>query len=200
MEENSNKENYSRVDTVNMIELLHVLKKRKELIISITILMTIFSYIYVNFIAKPIYTGSTTIEIGQVVNKDKGKVNIINLEEVPVLMALLETKFGVSVSALNNSILLRYSLIAKDKNYIKERLNEAIKFTLDRDKKRVKLYAGSNANIINSSIIVPVSVSSNPIKPKKQLIIIVSFITGLLVSVFLAFFLEFLSEAKRKIV
>lgn len=200
MEENCNKQNYTRVDTVNLIDLFDILVKRKKLIISITLLMTIFSYLYVSFIVKPTYSGSATIELGQVINKDikKGTIQIINLDSIPVLQGLIQTKFGVSVSAINGSTLLKYNLISTDKNYIKKSLNEAVKYTLDRDKKRVKLYAGGNANIINSSVVTPASVSNEPIKPKKRLVVIVSFITGLLFSIFLAFFLDFLSEAKRK--
>ena len=45
-------------------------------------------------------------------------------------------------------------------------------------------------------IIGDVETPSGPIKPKKKLIIIVAFITGLMLSVFLAFFLEFLAGMK----
>ena len=200
MEENCNMQNNTNVDTVNLIDLFDILAKRKKLIISITVIVTIFSYIYVNFIAKPVYSGSATVELGQVINKDveKGTVQVINLESIPVLQGLVQTKFGVYVTAINGSTLLKYSLTSADKNYIKKSLNEAIKYTLDRDKERVKLYAGSNASIINSSVVAPISISAEPIKPKKKLIVIVSFITGLLFSIFLAFFIEFLTEAKRK--
>lgn len=200
MEENFNKQKYEKLDTINLMDLFRILGKRKKLIILITLLITIFSYLYTSFVIKPTYSGSATVELGQVINKnvEKGTVQVINLESIPVLQGLIQTKFGVSVIAINGSTLLKYSLTSADKNYIKKSLNEAIKYTLDRDKKRVKLYAGSNANIINSSVVTPLSVSNEPIKPKKKLVVIVSFITGLLFSIFLAFFLEFLTEAKKK--
>ncbi len=48
--------------------------------------------------------------------------------------------------------------------------------------------------IKNSEIIGKIEKSDDPIKPKKKLIVIVAFITGLMLSVFLAFFLEFIGK------
>lgn len=47
-------------------------------------------------------------------------------------------------------------------------------------------------------IVGEIETLENPIKPKKALIIIVAFITGLMLSVFLAFFLEFVSGMKKE--
>ncbi len=43
-----------------------------------------------------------------------------------------------------------------------------------------------------------IEIFDDPIKPKKALIVIVAFITGLMLSIFLAFFLEFLRNIKRE--
>ncbi|ADV46671.1 Wzz/FepE/Etk N-terminal domain-containing protein [Nitratifractor salsuginis] len=56
----------------------------------------------------------------------------------------------------------------------------------------------SPLNIQKSSIVGKVEVLDHPIKPKKKLIITVAFITGLMLSVFLAFFLEFVEGFKEK--
>lgn len=53
-------------------------------------------------------------------------------------------------------------------------------------------------NYKNSHIVGSIRLSTKPYKPKKKLVVIVSFVTGLLFSIFLAFFIEFLAEAKRK--
>ena len=45
---------------------------------------------------------------------------------------------------------------------------------------------------------IKTEISDHPIKPKKKLIVIVAFITGLMLSVFLAFFLEFIGGMKRE--
>ena len=53
-------------------------------------------------------------------------------------------------------------------------------------------------NYKNTQIIGDILTSDHPIKPKKKLIVIVAFITGLMLSVFLAFFLEFIGGMKRE--
>jgi len=45
---------------------------------------------------------------------------------------------------------------------------------------------------------IKTEISDHPIKPKKKLIVIVAFITGLMLSVFLAFFLEFIGGMKKE--
>ena len=47
-------------------------------------------------------------------------------------------------------------------------------------------------------VIGSISISEDPIKPKKKLIVVVAFITGLMLSIFLAFFLEFIQGVKRE--
>ncbi|HIQ47942.1 MAG TPA: hypothetical protein EYH57_10050, partial [Sulfurovum sp.] len=61
-----------------------------------------------------------------------------------------------------------------------------------------KLYTGKNAKIKMTQVVGEITVGETPIKPKKKLIIIVAFITGLMLSVFLAFFLEFIAGMRRE--
>jgi len=49
-----------------------------------------------------------------------------------------------------------------------------------------------------TKVVGEIEVLENPIKPKKGLIIIVAFITGLMLSVFLVFFLEFMEGMKKE--
>jgi len=56
----------------------------------------------------------------------------------------------------------------------------------------------SPLNIKNAEIIGKIEKSDKPIKPKKTLIVIVAFIAGLMLSVFLVFFLEFLGGLNPK--
>jgi capsular polysaccharide biosynthesis protein len=53
-------------------------------------------------------------------------------------------------------------------------------------------YSLNDTNVKNSYIIGDMIVKDYPAKPKKKLIVIVAFITGLILSVFLVFFLEFM--------
>jgi len=56
----------------------------------------------------------------------------------------------------------------------------------------------SPLNIKRMALIGTIQIFDKPKKPKKLLIFIVAFITGLMLSVFLAFFMEFLKDTKRK--
>ena len=51
-------------------------------------------------------------------------------------------------------------------------------------------------NIISTHIIGNIQTNNYPIKPKKKLIVIVAFITGLILSIFLVFFIEFIKSIK----
>lgn len=56
----------------------------------------------------------------------------------------------------------------------------------------------SPLKIKQTQIVGEVEVLNKPIKPKKALIVIVSFISSLLLAIFLAFFLEFLRTLKEE--
>jgi len=77
-------------------------------------------------------------------------------------------------------------------------LNMAInkKYDLENEINRV-LFSLSPYKLQKPSIIGEIQTLEDPIKPKKMLIVIVAFITGLMLAVFLAFFLEFLRESKK---
>lgn len=59
-------------------------------------------------------------------------------------------------------------------------------------------YSISGVNLKNPKRVGNVQVLDHPVKPKKILIVAVAFMTGLMLSVFLAFFLEFIQGAKSK--
>jgi hypothetical protein len=53
-------------------------------------------------------------------------------------------------------------------------------------------------NYKNSEIVGEIITDEHPIKPKKKLIVVVAFITGLILSIFLVFFLEFIKGFKEE--
>jgi len=56
----------------------------------------------------------------------------------------------------------------------------------------------SSQYIQEAQILGQINLSHKPVKPKKALIIIVAFITGMILSIFLVFFLEFLIGIKEE--
>lgn len=56
----------------------------------------------------------------------------------------------------------------------------------------------SSTNIRNSTLVGDYIIHDYPIKPKKKLIVIVAFITGFILSIFLVFFLQFMQNFKEE--
>ncbi len=53
-------------------------------------------------------------------------------------------------------------------------------------------------NYKNTAVVGAIITSDDPMKPKKMLIIIVAFITGIILSIFLVFLLEFIKNTKEE--
>ncbi len=60
------------------------------------------------------------------------------------------------------------------------------------------LFSISPINITSTKVVGNIQILDKPIKPKKTLIVVVAFITGLMLSIFLAFFLEFIQSSQRE--
>ncbi len=71
-------------------------------------------------------------------------------------------------------------------------------FNIKKDINNLQLQI-SPASIDFTHIIGKIFIQKSPIKPKKKLIVIISFISGFILSVFLVFFLEFIKDIKRKV-
>lgn len=80
-------------------------------------------------------------------------------------------------------------------NTIKEYQESILNIELKINSLKSKI---SPANITRTHIIGKVLQNDYPIKPKKKLIIIVAFITGLILSIFFVFFIEFIKDFKEE--
>jgi uncharacterized protein involved in exopolysaccharide biosynthesis len=78
-----------------------------------------------------------------------------------------------------------------------EKLQKIDLVKLQEERKLIQLSMQPH-NYANTKIVGSIITQEKPVKPKKSLIVIVAFITGLMFSVFLAFFLEFLQGMKRE--
>ncbi len=92
--------------------------------------------------------------------------------------------------------ILKSNLQLIDLRNKKENLNTNIIWDL-REKKNILASMLLPHNYKNSHIVGSILTNDYPIKPKKKLIVIVAFITGLILSVFLVFFLEFIKGFKE---
>jgi len=112
----------------------------------------------------------------------KGEIAVIKNQTVP---NLLREKENVQNDELRK---LEYALTIDLPNKI-DKLNQQIEQSN---------YNKSENNVQNSKLIGEFVIEDSPAKPKKKLIVLVAFITGLIFSVFLVFFLEFMAGLRKE--
>lgn len=133
--------------------------------------------------------------------------NIINLEEQ--MKSVIETlknmnSLDYSVTALklmekrdiSNEIITNksnlYDLIEKKENLINIDLNK-----LSERKKLLETLSLPH-NLKNTEVVGNILTDDNPIKPKKALIVVVAFVTGFILSIFLVFFMQFVNSMRKE--
>ncbi len=142
-------------------------------------------------------TDNTTLTISsiQMVNYQNLILNSQNkIEDLKIAKQLIETETIPRLKREKENITnttirkLQYKLdveLVAKKIKLNEKITE-LKFNI------------SDQNIQNSKVVGEYIVKENPVKPKKKLIVVVGFITGLMLSIFLVFFLEFIQGTKRE--
>jgi len=106
----------------------------------------------------------------------------INEETIPNLLNQQEQIKLVQIKKINDQILSQKNKITQIDNKIK-----------------VLEYNISPANIQNSKVVGGFITKDHPAKPKRKLIVIVAFVTGLILSIFLVFLIEFWEENKKRL-
>ena len=181
-------------DEIDLRELFKTIWEKKIFILLFTSIVTIISIIYVSFKNPiPIYQGKTYIEIGQIQSQNFGANYLdssINLSEI----LKLELKVSTNIPKGTQS-LLEISLNNQNKEKIKENLEKAVEFVINRHKEKAKFYE----NVIMTKQIGNIQIDNNPInKPKKSLIVVVSFVTGFILSIFIVFFMQFINSIRKE--
>lgn len=72
------------------------------------------------------------------------------------------------------------------------------KINMLKDEIQLKKLNLTNNSIKNSEVVGTIQVHDYPIKPKKKLIVIVSFITGFILSIFIVFFMNFVNSLRKE--
>lgn len=188
-------------DEIDLYRLWTTLVRRKIMIFSVTFFSTLLAGMYV-WNATPTYTGSALVEVGEVVsnaqiigNKQivqnttaifKLDDNLNNLKEITTQAT------GVTVSIPNgSSSIILLSAESSDSADIKPKLENAVRFIVNRHKEKALLYENDSSKIRMSALVGEIHVGTEPIKPKKQVTIVLGFIGGFMLAIFLAFALEF---------
>ncbi len=152
---------------------------------------------------KKLYTNSQK-------TKNSATLVIISIQMVNYQNLILNSQNNVEDLKLQAETIKKETLPTlkeKKKNLVHDTLRK-LKYDLEVTLKNNKLrleekilnlqYENSDQNIKNSKVVGKYIMHNYASKPKKKLIIVVAFITGLILSIFLVFFLEFLSSTREE--
>ncbi|WP_151943337.1 Wzz/FepE/Etk N-terminal domain-containing protein [Aliarcobacter butzleri] len=183
---------YLQDDEIDLKELFKTLWKYKIFILVFTSMITFIALIYVLLKNPiPIYQGKIYLEIGQIQNKNFVPVGI---EKVSDLAYILNLEFKVNSNIPKNTFnLMEITFDNIDKNIINETLVKVKDFVLKKHKEQTSFYE----SVIMTKQIGNIIISNEAInKPKKTIIVIVAFLTGFILSIFLVFFIQFIRNLK----
>lgn len=188
-----NKE-YIAEDEIDLKELFKIIWNKRVFILVFTAVITLLAVVYVYFKNPiPIFQGKTYVEIGQIQSQNFGEES---LDKSLDLSEILKLELNVSATIPKGTKdLLEISFSDKDKEVIKTNLEKSIEFIIKRHNIKAKYYE----NVIMTKQIGDIEIGAEPInKPKKSLIVIVSFVTGFIMSIFLVFFMQFINNMKKE--
>ena len=185
-------------DEIDLRELIKTLWIYKYLILIFTSFITILSIIYVlQKNPTPIYKGSLYMEIGTIQDKNFQPVIIENAKDLAYILNLefdVKAVIPKEILTINNLLptkLIEISFENEDKNKIRETLEKIKDYIVEKHKKDTKYYE----NIIMTKQIGDIKISNEEInKPKKALIVSISFVTAFILSIFLAFLIDFVKR------
>ena len=185
---------YIQEDEIDLKDLFVSIWKRKIFIVLFTSFITLIAIIYV--VLKnpiPIYQGKAFLEIGKIQSQTFGQ----DLFDNPTDLAqILNIEYKVEASILKSSTSL-LEIISKNENKeeIQNNIKDAVTFIINKHTEKAKFYE----NVIMSKQIGNIVIDDNPInKPKKTLIVVVSFISGFVLSIFLVFFMQFINSIRKE--
>lgn len=183
-------------DEIDIRELFYTLWKKRVFILVVTSIVTTLAMVYTFFKNQiPIYSGNVMVEVGVGVGVGKYKSQLY-LDNTNNLKWIVEKNFNVSVNIpkkTDNILLISSSSV--NKREIVNTLKSAVSFIMNKHTEKLKLYD----KYIMTKQVGEVKLDNIPInKPKKKLIVVVAFITGLILSIFLVFFLEFVKSFKKE--
>ena len=194
---------------IRLDELFEALKKRWLMIVSITLIATIISAALSFFVIKPQYEASTKVFIG----KDEGENQSYNQNDVLMYQKLMKTyseaiktKDLISRSLKGTSIKLEPTDVLNNLTVVTVADTQIlqIKYKSTNPQEAKAVIEGISEEFIKTSkelvpngnikVIEAVELPEKPISPNKKMNIAIAFLLGLMVSVGLAFLLEFLDN------
>jgi uncharacterized protein involved in exopolysaccharide biosynthesis len=181
-------------EEIDLRELFKTIWDKRIFILVFTFVVTLISVVYVYFKNPiPIYQGKAYIEIGQIQSQNFGQISL-NTAADTVGVLMLEFKVSANILKGTNNI-LEISSTNEDKNLIKENLEKSIESIINKHKEKSSFYE----NVIMTKQIGNIIIGKEAInKSKKTLIIVVSFVTGFILAIFVLFLIQFVNTMRKE--
>lgn len=185
---------YIQEDEIDLRELFKTIWEKKLFVILFTSIVTLVAIIYV--LVKnpiPIYQGKAFLEIGKIQSQTFGQALFDNPTD---LAQILNIEYKVEASIPKATIsLLEITSKNENKEKIQNNIKDAVAFITNKHTEKAKFYE----NAIMTKQIGNIVIDNNPInKPKKSLIVAVSFVTGFILSIFIVFFMQFINSIRKE--
>ncbi|MBW6487955.1 Wzz/FepE/Etk N-terminal domain-containing protein [Sulfurimonas sp.] len=182
-------------DEIDLRELFKTLAKNRKIIIFTTLIITLAAIVYALMKnPTPVYQGKVLVEIGEIQSDNFGTSYFDNPDNLSIVVSNQFENISASVPKGTNK-LIELTSSSTNKDLISNNLNSAVSFILERHKEK----ASFHTKHIMTKQIGETQIDGTPINiPKKKLIVAVAFVTGLILSIFFVFFLEFIRNEKRE--
>lgn len=210
--------NLENLETKNLKRQIQILKTQK--IVKIDEKIKFYAKIKIDTLTKKIQLHTNKLKeytkaVKQIYqnnkeNKDTTSLTIASLQMVNYQNLILNSQnkvedLKIEIEKINNEVVPNLQREKKNiKNDTLRKLEYKLKVELPNKKTKLleqikeAKFLNSEQNIQNSKVIGKYIVKDYPIKPKKKLIVVVAFVTGLILSIFLVFFLEFIGNINEK--
>ncbi|MFD4705086.1 YveK family protein [Gottfriedia sp. NPDC058432] len=200
-------------ETISLQELFGVIKKRLIMIICITVVATVVTGVISFLFLTPIYQSSTQLLVNQKETKDS---SIYQNNQVQTNVQLINTynvviKSPAILDEVINQLNLDYTAAELTNNITVVSEKDSQVFTVsvqDPDPRQAQAIVNTIASVFqakiktimsvnNVTVLAKADLSENPIKPNKKLNVVIGFAVGLMISVGIAFLLEFLDNTVK---
>lgn len=209
---------------IDLYYLIKVLKKWWKLIVALTVTAALVSGLYSYLVLKPVYRASTLLMVTvaserlqvspQQLNRNQNadgasapmpvltmNTYLGQLESEVVMKRVMEST-GIPGLSIGGLMSMTDASIVKDSNLITLEVenNDPVKAALIANA-IAEQYLKLMDELMFSSVVVisPANVPTGPFKPNKNMNIALAFLTGLMISVLLAFLLEFLDNTLKTV-
>ena len=197
---------------ISIEEIIKILKKRRKIIVIITLLSTLASVVLSFFVIEPKYEASTKLFIGKETteaNQSYSQSDVIMYQTLMktyceviktndlILKAAKEANIdlnaeevleNLSVITIADTQILEVSFKSENAKDARDLIEEITKEFIKISK---ELFPNGNVKVLQQ-----VSLPEKPVSPNKIINISIAFLLGLIVSIALSFLLEFLRKTR----